>query len=314
MNDTKIKTPARCEACGNTSYTHIFSGPDRLMGYPGQFTFVRCTACGLCYQWPRLSWNELGPYYEGDYSAYDKLIKEYTSPLHAMIKRVGVLKQRTFVERFKKDGNLLDIGCGTGLFLEEMQRSGRWNLTGLEPTHQAAQYMHTQLGIPVIEEIFDNATLPPASQDVVTLWHVLEHVYSPRYTLRKIHDILKPGGYLFFAVPNYESVSRAIFGRYWVGWDVPRHLFIFPRPVIQQMVQEAGFRIVADKCFLISYHLLGHSLAFWTQDWPRPLQELASMMLKTYYSPIGRVGMLPLQTLVERMNMASVTTWVVQKI
>jgi SAM-dependent methyltransferase len=313
QHNTNAHHVAQCECCGNAHSTHLFSGPDRLMGYGGSFSFVRCNNCGLCYQSPRLPWHKLAPYYEGDYSAYDRLVREYPSPLRRMSKRVGVLKQRWFVERFRKGGQLLDVGCGTGLFLEEMQRNKRWQLTGLEPTTRAAHYMHEQLGIPVVQETFENAHLPPESLDVITLWHVLEHVYAPRYTLRKAWQALKPGGFLFFAIPNYESLSRVAFGRHWVGWDVPRHLYIFPRPVVQRLVAEAGFRVVADECFLISYHLLGHSLNFWMQDWRGPFQPLAKSLLRLYYSPAGRLGVFPLQTLIERLGMASVTTWAVQK-
>src|SRR5205085_8920272 len=116
--------------------------------------------------------------------------------------RIGPLKQRRYVERFRQAGRLLDVGCGTGLFLAEMQTSGRWQLSGLEPTHDAAAYVRRRLGIPVIEQLFEEADLPPASQDVITLWHVLEHVMSPMATLRKAGELLKPGGYLILAIPS----------------------------------------------------------------------------------------------------------------
>lgn len=303
--------PPVCEGCGNTGAVPVFRGRDYLKGRPGEFTVVRCESCGLRFQWPQLPWERLQTYYEGEYHA--PLLRDTPSPLRRMVQRVGVLKQRWYVERFCRGGHLLDVGCGSGLFLEEMQHSGRWHLTGVEPDADVAATTREQLGIPVVPHLFEQANLPAASQDVITLWHVLEHVYAPRYVLHKAWHLLKPGGYLVFAVPNYESLSRLLFGRHWVGWDLPRHLFVFPRPVLRRMLHEARFHLVDQRCFLISYHSLGHTLDFWTQDWPPSLHGLAHWLRRAYATPLARVGLFPLQVLVERLGIATVMTWVAQK-
>src|SRR5262249_6594233 len=154
----------RCDFCGSTRRQPIFSGPDRLMGLPGTFTFVRCGACGLLYQSPRLPWEQLEAYYQGDYASHGQIVQDEPSRLRRMIKRLGPLKQPRHVERFRRQGSLLDIGCGTGIFLAEMQLSGRWRLRGLEPTHTAAAYVRQRLGIEVGEQLFEEADIPAESQ------------------------------------------------------------------------------------------------------------------------------------------------------
>lgn len=303
-----------CDFCGSSRHEQLFSGPDRLMGLPGTFTFVRCSTCGLLYQSPRLPWEQLETYYQGEYASYSTVVQDEPSRLRRMVKRLGPLKQRRHVERFRREGSLLDIGCGTGVFLAEMQVSGRWQLNGLEPTRSAAAYVRRRLGIPVAEQLFEDSDFLAESQDVITMWHVLEHFTSPMRALRKAWELLKPGGYLIFAIPNYESLSRALFGRFWVGWDLPRHLYAFPRPVLRHMLEASGFRVVDHRCFLISYYALGHSLTFWSQSWPPRLQKLARALCRAYYTPLARLAIYPLQLLVERLGLATVTTWTVQKV
>ncbi len=304
----------RCDFCGGTQHTYMFEGPDRLMKLPGRFTFVRCNACGLVYQWPQLPWNELKHYYEGDYVSYAGVVQDEPTRLRRVIKRVGTLKQRWYIERFCRKGRLLDVGCGTGVFLAEMQQSGRWDLMGLEPTFEAAAYARQRLGVPVIEQPFEQADLPPNSQDVITMWHVLEHMTSPRAALAKAWELLKPGGYLIFSIPNYESLSRWLFGRYWIGWDLPRHLFLYPRPTLMRMMQEHNFVVVDHRCFLITYHSLGLSLRFWTESWPKPLDGLGRLLTRLYHTPVMRIAVFPLQLVIERLGLATVTTWTVQKV
>lgn len=308
------QTELGCDVCGSTDRAVLFQGPDRLTGRPGSFSFVRCRQCGLLYQWPRLAWQQLEAYYGDDYTSYTQPLPAELSHVKRAIQRIGVLKQRWHVERFHRTGNLLDIGCGTGGFLQEMQQHGGWRLLGLEPTQIAAHAAQAWTGLPIIAQPFEAAELASESQDVITLWHVLEHVMSPTYTLHKVRRILKPGGYLIFSIPNYESLSRPLFGRFWVGWDLPRHLFLFPRPVLERILDQSGFRVIDSRCFLISYASLGHSLAFWTQSWPAALQPLARLVLRIYHSPIVRVGLYPVQRLIEHLGLATVTTWTVQKV
>jgi SAM-dependent methyltransferase len=310
----RLEPDALCAICGEQGALFVFRGPDRLMRLPGEFQVVRCRRCATFYQWPRLPWSELQRYYEGDYDSYASAIQDEPSWLRRAVLRVYPRKMRHFVERFCQSGQLLDVGCGSGLFLEEMQRTGRWTLQGLEPTAAAANYVRQRFGIPVLGQTFEQADLPAESLDIITLWHVLEHVADPLLTLRKIWHALRPGGHLICSVPNYESLSRRLFGPYWVGWDLPRHLFIFPRTTLIALLEREGFQPRADACFMISYASLGHSLDFWQQEWPAAAQPAAMLLRRLYASPLGRLGSYPPQLLIEQLGLATVTTWAFQKV
>ncbi|HYF66441.1 MAG TPA: class I SAM-dependent methyltransferase [Herpetosiphonaceae bacterium] len=303
-----------CHHCGSAEYRVVFSGPDRQMDLAGRFTFVECRQCGLFYQHPRPTWAQLAPHYEGEYNSYYRALADDPNPIRRAIHRLGPLKQRRYVEKFAAGGALLDIGCGTGTFLEEMQRSAaRWRLYAIEPTRSAAEYVGQRFGIPVLNTTFEAASFQSESLDAVCMWNVFEHLERPFEALDRIHAMLKPGGVFVFALPNYESLARAIFGKYWLGWDLPRHLYIFPEPIIRQIAASHGFEVVDKSCFSSTYKALEESLKFWMQSWPGFLQGLGRLIIKAYAHPAAHVALLPLLKLTEKLNKATVITWSLKK-
>lgn len=313
MTNTRSISDDGCQVCGSAQRKHLFTGPDRHLGHPGQFALYQCEHCGLIYQYPQLSWQQLEPYYQGDYDSYGKLLRQESSPVKRRLQRIGTLKQRTFIERFCKSGNLIDIGCGNGVFLEEMQLAGGWQLQGIEPNTSAATFAQAQLSIPVTTLPFEQAEIAPNSQDVLTMWNVFEHLYAPMDALKKAYEVLKPGGHLIIAIPNPDSLSRHVFGRYWMGWELPRHLFLFPVHTLKQAVEAHGFRVIDRQCFMVTYFVLGNSLTHWMQDWPTGLKPIAKQLRRLYYTPLTRLAFLPFQWLIERSKQATVLTWALQK-
>jgi len=303
----------KCEVCGSEQRELLFTGPDRHLGYPGTFSLYQCKQCGLIYQYPQLTWQQLEPYYQGDYDSYGKLLRQEPSALKRRIQRIGSLKQRAFIEQFCKSGSLVDVGCGNGVFLEEMQMAGGWQLQGVEPNTTAADFAKAQLNLPVATVPFEQAPIAANSQDVLTMWNVFEHLYAPMSSLRKAYEVLKPGGHLIIAIPNPDSLSRHIFGRYWMGWELPRHLFLFPVRTLEQAVKQAGFSVIDRQCFMVTYFVLGNSLTHWMQDWPTTLKPLAKLLRRVYYTPFTRLAFLPFQWLIERSKQATVLTWALQK-
>ncbi|ACL25183.1 class I SAM-dependent methyltransferase [Chloroflexus aggregans] len=313
LYSTSFIPEAICKICNHTGATPVFSGPDRLMCLPGVFQFVRCSYCGTFYQWPKLPWDELQKYYQGDYDSYISALADEPSRIRRWLRRRYTLKMRRFVEQFAQNGVLLDIGCGTGVFLEEMQMSGRWQLHGIEPTTTAANYVRQRFGIPVINSLVEQVSLPDCTFDVVTMWNVFEHLSDPKLVIQKVYHSLKPNGIAIIAVPNYESLSRVIFGKYWCGWDLPRHLFILPSTTLLELVKRTGFTVRQHKCFIGTYALLGHSLSFLQQDLTGSKQTALSILQKIYISPIGRLLFYPLQYMTEQTGLASIKVWALQK-
>lgn len=141
-----------------------------------------------------------------------------------------------------KQGTLLDIGCGTGAFLHYMQTGG-WTVTGLEPDENARHNAKTLYNIdPLpIDQLFQ---LPAQQYDAITMWHVLEHVHELHAYLDRIRQLLKPGGALLIAVPNYTSSDADHYGEHWAAYDVPRHLYHFSPASMEQLLHQHQIKLI----------------------------------------------------------------------
>ena len=229
-----------CNYCGADDPELVNHGPDLLLDRPGDFQLVRCRRCGLIYQNPRLSPDELSAHYPPDYQPYktdpaQANRRQRISEEHQLARR-GNLLQRHASGR----GRLLVVGCSTGLFLKTMRARG-WQAVGVEPSAYASAYAREQFGLDVQTGTLESAEFPSASFDVVSLWDVLEHVTDPRATLTEIARILRPGGLLALSLPNPACPEARWFGAAWVGWDRPRHLHLFTPSVLRRYLTAAGF-------------------------------------------------------------------------
>jgi SAM-dependent methyltransferase len=152
-------------------------------------------------------------------------------------KKAGFVKKTSGLE----NGTLLDIGAGTGHFLHVMQKRG-WNVSGTEKDAKARNFSLEQWGIRLLpdEGLF---SLPDQSFDVITLWHVLEHLYAPLDYLKKASALLEPAGSLIIALPNPASCDAHHYREYWAAWDVPRHLWHFQPENMEKLALKAGFTL-----------------------------------------------------------------------
>ena len=133
-------------------------------------------------------------------------------------------------------GALLDIGAGTGDFVLASGAKG-WNAFGIEPNPQARSRAE-QKGARIQKEI-SGASLPP--MDLITLWHVLEHIPDLDHQTEKIREALKSSGYLILALPNHKSYDAKHYGAFWAGYDVPRHVWHFSRTGVEEYFKDKGF-------------------------------------------------------------------------
>lgn len=143
------------------------------------------------------------------------------------------------IERVKRPGRVLDIGCGRGLLLNKLRQRG-WDPYGTELSEEAASYARDELKLPVTTLSLEEANFPDGEFDLVILWHVLEHVRAPREMLKEISRILKPGGLLLVAVPNFGSWEARWGGPIWFHLDVPRHVIYWTRKTLTQELETAG--------------------------------------------------------------------------
>jgi len=205
---------------------------------------IECVVCGLVATYPRPVNEKLSLYYQSDdYISHSGRSNNLINSLYIQARKVSLNWKIQLVKSLTEKGNLLDVGCGTGEFLHAMKNNG-WAVEGVEPNKTARQKAESLIGQPVSESI-ENST--SAAFDVITLWHVLEHLPDLNESLKKISNLLKPTGTLIIAVPNHNSDDAKQYREYWAGYDVPRHLWHFGKKEMVLFLQNHGFRLFKIK-------------------------------------------------------------------
>lgn len=278
---------APCALCGSQRQEEVISGRDRLMDLPGVFQFVRCRECGLVRQNPRLIPSALASYYTQDYPSFTLSSASRQNVLQRAAYRYGQMKRVRIVKRFCRAGKLLDVGCGAGDFLFEMDRIEGWRSLGVEPSRHACSYARRVLGVDVVCGTLARASLADATFDVVTLWNTLEHVYDPRRNLQQTRRVLRPGGVVILSTPVMSGLLRQWFGPYWVEWDLPRHLYIFSQETLGRFLRETGFHLISVTSLFSEYRVFRMSLENWMSE------KLASGMIRGAIH--GFLSFLPVQ-------------------
>ncbi len=250
---------------------------DRWNGVPGAWTFRRCRGCGSRWLDPRPVPQDLALAYPEDYSTHqvDDLHPRLVARLRANGLRARwlfrvltamfgsparrprrvrwahrLLRVHPWIDRAAGDwlllapgrGRLLDVGCGNGGILACLRELG-WDVVGLEPDLRAARVARERFGLDVVSAAFEEARLPAASFDVVTLGHVIEHVPDPLALLVRCRDWLRPGGSLHLLTPNAGALGCRMLGPAWRALDPPRHLVLLTPAALSRLAEEAGFEV-----------------------------------------------------------------------
>jgi len=201
---------------------------------------------------PKPNLEELASYYESeDYISHTDSKISLIDKLYQFVKSYSLKKKLSLINSFNtKDKNLLDIGCGTGDFLLTCKNNG-WNVVGVEPNNKAKKLAEAKL-IPNLEsQIYSEVeALDSQKFDVITLWHVLEHVHNLEDYILKLKSLLKSNGVLVVAVPNYKSYDAIHYKQFWAAFDVPRHLWHFSKKSIQLLFSEVHMNVFKIKPML----------------------------------------------------------------
>ena len=179
--------------------------------------------------------NDLGKYYESEkYISHTDNNKGVFSFLYQTVKKWSLQKKvRLILSHNSQAGSLLDVGAGTGEFLKAAKEKS-WKVTGVEP-NQNAVALAQEKGIVLYPELKD---LINQKFDVITLWHVLEHISNLEEVVKELSELLKPGGILVIAVPNYNSYDAKHYKEFWAAYDTPRHLWHFSKNAIIDLFKE----------------------------------------------------------------------------
>jgi 2-polyprenyl-3-methyl-5-hydroxy-6-metoxy-1,4-benzoquinol methylase len=234
-----------CPVCNTVDYSHFLQTYDRFDPLKQKnFQIVQCTGCQFIYLNPRPTEKEISRFYQVE--GYDPFISTDTKltlkdKVYLLIRQINLDLKVRWISQLRQPGRLLDVGCATGEFLRALQRF-HWDTWGVE-TDQKSRDFAIRQGVKVCPAI---NTIPAVVDfDVITLWHVLEHIYTLRESLIKLISQLKPGGKLILAVPNIASFDFQIFHQHWVALDAPRHLYHFSKTTLDRLMRSLNLKIQA---------------------------------------------------------------------
>ena len=199
------------------------------------------------FQWletkPRPDDDVLGSYYESeDYISHTDAKRNWFEKLYHFVRSINLKRKLKLIEDLSPSSKrLLDVGCGTGDFIHLAKNRG-WSVAGIEPNEQARFIARSKNG----EVIFDSSEwdkLADQKYDIISLWHVLEHLPDPTGALKQYLSALDKNGHLIIAVPNYKSFDASYYKSDWAAYDVPRHLWHFSKTSIKTLANEFGFEL-----------------------------------------------------------------------
>ena len=232
-----------CPGCGEKNIFKVFSAKDYTVSGE-QFEICECRNCTLRFTQNIPGEEQIGKYYQSEsYVSHSDTNEGLINKLYHKVRKRTLLQKRKLVENItgKNNGSLLDVGCGTGAFLNVMKNAS-WKVTGLEPDETARQKARELYGLNLetSEKFFG---LPAESFDAITLWHVLEHVHDLHGYVDQLKKLLKPAGKLFIAVPNYTCYDEKIYKEFWAAYDVPRHLYHFSPVSMKKLLSRHDLKI-----------------------------------------------------------------------
>jgi len=251
-----------CGACGSREMLTLFHGTDRLYRTTEKsFLVVECQRCRLIRLYPKPTPEELATYYPSNYWHNDEGGK--ITAIEEFYRRLVSLDHVRFLEGAiagAGGGLVMDVGCGGGLLLRMLRERG-YQVLGLDFSLDAASIAWGQNGVPTYCGTLTQAPLRDESVGVLSMFHVLEHLYKPEEYLAVAHRLLKPGGRLLVQVPNAASWQFLMFGENWNGIDVPRHLHNFRLSDLTVLLDRCGFETVRTKHFSLRDNPAGFSIS-----------------------------------------------------
>jgi SAM-dependent methyltransferase len=217
-----------CNYCGSNNIKEFIFVKDRFS--KERFLYNKCKNCGLIFLDKIISETDIMKYYPENYEAY-----KVGNDLKINTKKIRFV--RLFCENCS---SILDVGCSSGDFLKVAKENGFKKIAGIEINSEMAK-IASESGIEIIgNSLFD---IDIASQlfDVITLWDVFEHLPEPKISLERINTLLKEDGVLIMSIPNLKSFDRFLFKENWIGWDAPRHFFLFDQKLLRDLLNKNGF-------------------------------------------------------------------------
>jgi len=225
-----------CPNCSDSRISNVFCVKDFTVSKE-EFEIWECENCSQRFTQNIPCEEEIGKYYQSEnYISHTDTSKGLINDLYHKVRKRTLVQKKKLVEKEtgKTSGNILDIGAGTGAFLNTMKLAN-WSFTGLEPDETARKKALELYNIN-LKKTGEFVSLPNESFDAITMWHVLEHVHDLHEYMEQLKSLIKPTGKIFIAVPNYTSFDAKHYKQFWAAYDVPRHLYHFSPKSMQKLL------------------------------------------------------------------------------
>jgi len=230
---------SHCPICNSEDFENKIICRDYLVSNES-FVIVGCRNCSFQFTNPRPKAEELGKFYQSeDYISHSNTIRGVTDLIYKIARYFSLKRKVRLIEKYVKVGSILDYGCGTGAFLKSCKQN-HWNVTGVEP--QSSARAVAKKSIASVEEKIQDLT--EKSFDIITLWHVLEHVSDLNELVIQLKNKLTKSGKLVIAVPNRAAQDQKIYNEYWAAYDVPRHLYHFDQHTIKELMSNHKLKLI----------------------------------------------------------------------
>ena len=214
-----------------------------------KFTIVSCETCDFTFTNPRPDDDSLSEYYKSDtYISHTNNTKGMFNWIYHTVRKYAIRTKLNLLKRISRNKNHLDVGCGTGEFLNACQKAG-YNTKGIEPSRLARNQAINNFNLSVNE----NTNLNQFQEnqfDSISMWHVLEHVPEINKTIKEFNRILSKHGKVIIAVPNHKSWDTEHYKQFWAGWDVTIHLWHFSKLSIEKLFLKYNFKLIETKPML----------------------------------------------------------------
>ena len=207
-----------------------------------EFTIVSCETNNFLFTNPRPKESDISKYYDfEDYISHTNKQSDFISKLYQIVRSYSIKIKYKLISKLISSKKILDVGCGTGEFLSYMKKKG-FDTYGIEVAKKARKLSRKNHKLLVKDSL---SKLNENNFDVITMWHVLEHVYDLDGYMKKIKYLLNDKGIVLIAVPNHKCFDQEYYGKYWAGWDVPLHLWHFDKESMRKLSKKYGFEITS---------------------------------------------------------------------
>ncbi|TPE45553.1 class I SAM-dependent methyltransferase [Pontibacter mangrovi] len=230
----------QCPICGKEDFKNFLVVTDNAVSKES-FVIVECTNCSFKFTNPRPDAQSIGKYYESDdYISHSNTTSGIINTAYHVVRSITTKQKVEIINRYSPvKGSILDYGCGTGTFLTACKKDG-WEIRGVEPNAKARAKAAENTGEIIAEKLED---IEGEKYEMITLWHVLEHVHTLNETMAQLLESLQEDGTMIIAVPNADSHDAQEYKDNWAAYDVPRHLYHFTQQTMKRFLKKHKMRL-----------------------------------------------------------------------